>query len=330
MGPTRVVVLDDYQQVAEELADWSSLTGWAVEFESERLVGADAVAARLAGADAVVVMRERTVFPASLLARLPRLRLLVTGGMRNAAIDLDAAAAQGVTVCGVPGASAATAELAWALLLGLLRSVPGEDAALRAGRWQGTVGIALEGRTLGLLGLGDLGRRMVPVARAFGMDVLAWSAHLTAEAAQQAGATRCDKDELFRRSDVVSLHLVLGERTRSVVGREELALLGPRGYLVNTARAGLVDRAALLDALHDGTIAGAALDVYDEEPLPADDRLLLAPRTVLSPHLGYVTRENYAHWYGGAIVALQAFAAGAPVSVLAAPGVAGPHGSRAT
>lgn len=232
MGPRRAVVLDDYQQVAAGLADWSSLDGWAVEHEHERLVGPDAVVARLADADAVVVVRERTPLPASVLARLPRLRLVVTGGMRNAALDLEAAAAQGVTVCGVPGGSGATAELAWGLLLGLLRSVPQEDAALRAGRWQSTVGTELEGRTLGLLGLGNLGRRMVPVARAFGMDVLAWSASLTDEAAEQAGATRCDKEELFRRSDVVSLHLVLCERTRSVVDRDELALSGPDGHFV--------------------------------------------------------------------------------------------------
>lgn len=325
MEPWRVVVLDDYQAVAEGLADWSSLPGATVEFEPERLVDDDAVVARLADADAAVLVRERTAFSAQVLERLPRLRLLVTGGMRNAAIDLDAAASRGVTVCGVPGTSPATAELAWALLLALVRSVPSEDAALRAGRWQTTVGTGLAGRTLGVLGLGNLGRCMVPVARAFGMDVLAWSPNLTAEAAAQAGATRCDKAELFRRSDVVSLHLVLGERSRHVVGREELALLGPQGYLVNTSRAGLVDRSALLDALHAGTLAGAALDVFDEEPVPVDDPLLRAPRTVLTPHLGFVTRDNYAHWYGGAVEDLRAFAAGVPVHVISPR-----HGSSAT
>lgn len=315
----RVVVLDDFQQVAHELADWPAGSGWTVEFEHRRLDGDDAVAARLADADAVVLMRERTPFPTGLLERLPRLRLLVTGGMRNAAVDMAAAARLGKTVCGVPGFSPATAELAWALLLALLRSVPLEDAALRAGRWQSTVGTGLEGRTLGVVGLGNLGRRMVPVARAFGMEVLAWSTNLTDEAAAKAGAVRCDKAELFRRSDVVSLHLVLSERSRGVVGRDELALLGPRGYLVNTSRAGLVDSAALLEALHAGTIAGAALDVFDAEPLPADDPLLSAPNTVLSPHLGYVTRENVGRWYTGAVTALHAFTAGAPVHVLAGP-----------
>ena len=331
MDALRVVVLDDYQAVAEGLADWASLVGSTVEFVHERLVGEDAVVARLAQADAVVLLRERTPFPAQVLQRLPRLRLLVTGGMRNAAIDLQSAAEQGITVCGVPGSSPATAELAWALLLALVRSVPAEDAALRAGRWQSTVGTGLSGRTLGLVGLGNLGRRMVPVARAFGMDVLAWSTNLSDEAAEQAGATRCAKDELFRRSDVVSLHLVLSERSRHVVGRDELALLGPDGYLVNTSRAGLVDRRALLEALHAGTLAGAALDVFDEEPVPADDPVLRAPRTVLTPHLGFVTRDTYAHWYGGAVDDLRAFASGAPVNVLAGPPPASAaHGSSPT
>jgi phosphoglycerate dehydrogenase-like enzyme len=312
----RVVVLDDYQRVAAGLADWPTGPGWSVEFSHDRLATEDAVVAQLADADAVVVMRERTAFPASVLERLPRLRLVVTGGMRNAAIDVQAAARLGTTVCGVPGASPATAELAWALLLGLLRSVPLEDAALREGRWQSTVGTGLAGRTLGLVGLGRLGSRMVPVARAFGMEVLAWSTNLTPGAASAAGAVRVDKDELFRRSDVVSLHLVLSERSRGTVGAGELALLGPQGYLVNTSRAGLVDRDALLSALHAGTIAGAALDVFDVEPVPADDPLLSAPRTVLTPHLGYVTRDNLAHWYAGAVAALHAHAAGAPVHVL--------------
>jgi phosphoglycerate dehydrogenase-like enzyme len=319
MQPMRVVVLDDYQAVAAELADWPSGPGWSVAFEHERLPSDDAVVARLAEADAVVVMRERTPFSAAVLARLPRLRLLVTGGMRNAAVDTAAAARHGVTVCGVPGSSPATAELAWALLLALVRSLPAEDAALRAGRWQSTVGTGLAGRTLGIVGLGRLGRRMVPVARAFGMDVLAWSAHLTAETAADAGASRVDKHELFRRSDVVSLHLVLSERSRGTVGREELALLGPQGCLINTARSGLVDRDALLEALHAGTLGGAAIDVFDVEPVPADDPLLSAPNTVLTPHLGFVTRENLAHWYSGSVTALQAFAAGAPVHVLAGP-----------
>ena len=316
MTGMRVVVLDDHQRVAAALADWPAGCGWSVAFEHDRLVGEDAVVGRLAEADAVVVMRERTAFPASVLERLPRLRLVVTGGMRNAAIDTAAAARLGVTVCGVPGSSPATAELAWALLLGLLRSVPFEDAAVREGRWQSTVGTGLAGRTLGVVGLGRLGSRMVPVARAFGMEVLAWSQHLTPEAAAGAGAVRVEKDELFRRSDVVSLHLVLSERSRGTVGREELALLGPQGYLVNTSRSGLVDRDALLAALHDGTIAGAALDVFDVEPVPPGDPLLTAPRTVLTPHLGYVTRDNLAHWYAGAVTALHAHAAGSPVHVL--------------
>lgn len=313
----RVVVLDDDQHVAARLAAWPAGPAWTVAFQHDRLTTEDAVVARLADADAVVLLRERTPLPAAVLERLPRLRLVVTGGMRNSAVDTAAAARLGVTVCGVPGPPPATAELAWGLLLALVRSVPTADAAVRAGRWESTVGTDLAGRTLGVVGLGRLGTAMVPVARAFGMDVLAWSANLTQEAADGAGAVRVGKDELFRRSDVVSLHLVLSERSRHVVGRRELALLGPDGYLVNTARAGLVDQGALLEALHAGTIAGAALDVFDVEPVPADDPLLTAPRTVLTPHLGYVTRDTLAHWYAGAVTALHAFAGGAPVHVLA-------------
>lgn len=325
MQALRVVVLDDYPAVAEGLADWSSLTGWTVEFVHTRLADEDTLVARLADADAVVLMRERTPFPARVLERLPRLRLVVTGGMRNATVDLTAASRLGVTVCGVAGTSPATAELAWGLLLALLRHVPVEDAALRAGKWQSTVGTGLSGRTLGVVGLGALGRRMVPVARAFGMDVLAWSQNLTPEAAADAGASCVGKHELFERSDVVSLHLVLSDRTRHVVGRRELELLGPQGHLVNTSRAGLVDPQALLNALHSGSIAGAALDVFEQEPLSADDPLLSAPNTVLSPHLGYVTRDNYAHWYGGIVEDLRAFASGSPLRVLDDP-----HASSAT
>ena len=279
----RVVVLDDYQAVAAELADWPSESSWSVAFEHGRLGGDDAVVARLAGADAVVVMRERTPLPAAVLARLPRLRLIVTGGMRNAAIDLEqrrAAASRSAASRAhrrrPPSSPGPCCSPCCARCR--TRTAPCARAAGRAPSARDS-----RGATLGLVGLGKLGRRMLPVARAFGMDVLAWSTNLTEQAAAQVGSVRCEKHELFRRSDVVSLHLVLSDRSRGTVGREELALLGPRGYLVNTARAGLVDRAALLDALHSRTIAGAALDVFDVEPLPADDPLLAAPTPCSAP-----------------------------------------------
>jgi len=320
VGPAmRVAVLDDYQGVAPGLADWSSLNGTTVTFFSDHLADSDRLVARLGDFDAIVVMRERTAFPAALLDRLPRLRLLVTPGMRNAAIDLEAASRLGITVSGVGGSSVATAELAWGLILSLVRQIPGQDAAVRAGQWQSTVGTGLAGRTLGLLGLGTLGRHMARIGRAFDMDVVAWSQHLAPETAREVGALAVPRDELFRAADVLSIHLVLGARTRHLVGTAELALMKPTAYLVNTSRAGIVDRAALLAALHAGRLAGAGLDVFDEEPLPADDPVLAAPRTVLTPHLGFVTREVYEGWYAGAVEDLAAFRLGKPVRVLNAP-----------
>lgn len=323
-----MVVLDDWQAVASGLAPWEDVPG-TVEFEHGRLRG-DALVERLADADAVVVVRERTRLGEDVLSRLPRLRLVVTGGLVNAALDLPACARHGVAVAGVPAPSAATAELAWGLLLALLRGIPTEDAAVRAGGWQRTVGLGLQGRTLGLLGLGKLGSRMVPVARAFGMDVLAWSPHLTDERAAVAGVRRVERDELFAASDVVSLHLVLAEATRGIVGAEQLRLLGPQGYLVNTSRSGLVDGDALLTALREGTIAGAGLDVFDEEPLPEGSPWRTAPRTVLTPHLGYVTVEQYRDWFAGAVRALVALAEGREPEHLLRAREAGPHGSTAT
>ena len=290
----RVVVLDDYQRVALESGPWDRLAGRCdVETVSEHVADTDELVAALEGAQVVVAMRERTPFDADRLDRLPDLRLLVTTGMGNAAIDLDSAARNGVVVCGTRGRSRHTLELTWALILALVRSIPAEDARIRAGGWQSTVGTELDGATLGLVGLGRIGATMVPVARAFGMEVVAWSQNLDAAHAADAGAEPVVKDELFRRADVVSVHYKLSDRSRGIVGSAEIAAMRPSAYLVNTSRGPLVDTVALLEALHDGAIAGAALDVFDREPLPLDDPLRAAPRTVLSPHLGYVTRENY-------------------------------------
>jgi phosphoglycerate dehydrogenase-like enzyme len=278
-----------------------------VETLTEPLADTDALVAALAGAPVVVAMRERTRFDAERLARLGDLRLLVTTGMGNAAIDLDAAAANGIVVSGTRGRARHTIELTWGLILALLRSIPAEDARMRAGGWQHTIGTELDGATLGLVGLGRLGSAMVPVARAFGMDVIAWSQNLDAAGAADAGAEAVAKDELFRRADVVSVHYKLSPRSEGIVGATELAAMKPTAYLVNTSRGPLVDTAALLRALHDGTIAGAALDVYDREPLPPDDPLRTAPRTVLSPHLGYVTRENYGVFFADVVDDIEAW-----------------------
>jgi phosphoglycerate dehydrogenase-like enzyme len=314
---TRIAILDDYQDAARRLADWARLpAGVELAVFRDHLAEAEAVAARLADFDVVVAMRERTPFPRALLERLPRLRLLVTTGMRNAAIDLKAAADRGVVVCGTAGLPYPTAELAWGLVLSLMRRIPREDRATREGRWQETVGLGLNGKTLGVLGLGTLGTRVARFGRAFEMEVLAWSQNLTAERAAEHGAVRVERDELLARSDVVSIHLVLSERTRGLIGARELGLMKRTAYLVNTSRGPIVDEAALVRALRDGTIAGAGLDVYDEEPLPHEHPLRGLPNTVITPHLGYVTEETYRVFYGQALEDILAFLRGEPVRVL--------------
>jgi phosphoglycerate dehydrogenase-like enzyme len=313
----RIAVLDDFQSVSGEFADWSRLPEEAeVVAFADHLDDEDAVADRLTDFDVVVAMRERTPFPRSLLARLPRLRLLVTTGARNAAIDVAAAAERGVTVCGTGAHPTGTAELTWALVLAVARHVPEEDAGMRAGGWQRTVGTDLAGARLGVVGLGRLGTRVARIGQAFGMDVVAWSQNLTDERATEAGVRRVERDELFATADVVTVHLVLSERTRGLVGRDELARMKRSAILVNTSRGPVVDEAALLEALSEGHLAGVGLDVYDREPLPADAALRTAPRTVLTPHLGYVTRDTYRVFYGDAVEDVAAFLRGEPVRVL--------------
>ena len=316
----RLAILDDYQDVAQGFADWSSLTADGVTVTSYRepFPSPEALESALADATIVIAMRERTAFPREVLEKLPALRLLVTTGMANASIDVAAAADLGITVCGTPGSPTAAPELTWALLLALARNIPAEDSSLRAGSWQSTVGFELAGRTLGVVGLGKIGRRIAAYGQAFGMDVLAWSQNLTDEAAAEAGVGKVSKEELFRNSDVATLHLRLSPRSEGIVGEPELRLLGPDGILVNTARGPLVDQDALVRALAEGWIAGAALDVFDHEPLPPGHPLLTAPNTVLSPHLGYVTREGYRQFYGGALEDVKAWLAGSPLRVISA------------
>jgi phosphoglycerate dehydrogenase-like enzyme len=313
----RVAILDDYQNVARRMADWASLpAGNEVVVFADHLSGSDAVAKRLADFEAVVAMRERTPFPRALLERLPRLKLLVTTGMRNASIDVAAAVERGITVCGTAGLPYPTAELTWGLILGLFRRIPAEDRATREGRWQVSCGLGLNGKTLGVIGLGGLGSRVAKIGRAFEMDVIAWSQNLTAARATEVGATLVTKDELLARSDVVSIHLVLSDRTRGLLGARELARMKPTAYLVNTSRGPIVDEAALVEAVRKGTIGGAGLDVYDEEPLPLDHPLRNLPTTVITPHLGYVTEEGYKIFYGHALEDVKGWLAGQPVRVL--------------
>jgi phosphoglycerate dehydrogenase-like enzyme len=327
----RVAILDDYQQVALASADWSAVRALAeIDVFAQHIARTDALVSALEPYDVVVAMRERTPFDAERLGRLPRLRLLVTTGMGNAAIDLEAAAARGITVCGTGGTGSATAELTWGLILALVRHIPEEDrrmklaggaggAALGVGGWQQTVGTGLDGKRLGVVGLGHQGRRVAEIGRAFGMHVVAWSQNLDPEHAHKVHATPVSKQELFASADVVTVHYKLGPRSVGLVGAEELALMKPSAYLVNTSRGPLVDSAALLAALRSGAIAGAALDVYDVEPLPLSSPLRTAPNVVLTPHLGYVTEETYRVFYGEAAEDIVAYASGSPVRMLTAP-----------
>ncbi|MET7292468.1 D-2-hydroxyacid dehydrogenase family protein [Streptomyces griseoloalbus] len=312
----RCAVLDDFQNIATTIADWSPVHDRVeVTVFTEHFATEDELAAALADFDIAVTLRERIPFRASLLDRLPGLKLLIASGMRNSVIDYAAAERNGVTVCGTQGSSTPPVELTWALLLGLARGIVAENNALRTGGpWQSTVGADLYGRRLGLLGLGKIGSRVAQVGLAFGMEVTAWSPHLTKERADAVGVElAASKEELLRGGDFVSLHLVLAESTRGLLGAADLALLKPTAYLINTSRAALVDQDALLAALHEGRIAGAGVDVFDTEPLPADHPMRTAPRLLATPHLGYVSQANYRTYYAQAVENIEAFLAGAPV-----------------
>jgi phosphoglycerate dehydrogenase-like enzyme len=316
---TQVAILDDYQKVALSLADWTSL-GPEVGVQSfhEKISGEDILAKRLRDFEVIVAMRERTPFPRSLLERLQKLKLLVTTGMRNVAIDVKAAAELGIVVSGTGLLTPPTAELTWGLIIGSARHIPQEAQAMRSGGWQTTLGVGLNGKVLGVLGLGKLGSEVARVGRAFQMEVIAWSQNLTAEHAASLGATRVEKEELFRRADFVTIHLILSKRTRGLVTARELGSMKPEAYLVNTSRGPIVEEGGLIDVLTNRRIAGAALDVYDEEPLPSDHPLRKLDNVVLTPHLGYVTVENYRRCYGEAVEDIRAFLAGQPIRTVQA------------
>jgi phosphoglycerate dehydrogenase-like enzyme len=315
----RCAILDDYQHVALDMADWSIISD-KVEAKSfgQHFDKEDELTDVIRDFDIVVIMRERTPFRASLFASLPRLKLLITTGMRNAAIDLEAAALHGVIVCGTAGNSEPTVELTWSLLLGLARNIVPENNALRTnGPWQSTIGIDLCGKRLGLLGLGKIGSRVAKVGLAFGMDVVAWSQNLTKERTDEIGVRlAASKDELLESSDFVSIHLVLSERTRDLIGSSELQLMRPSAYLINTSRAPIVNRSALIEALQNRWIAGAGIDVFEMEPLPTDDVFRSLPNVLATPHLGYVSRANYQTFFQGAVEDIQAFLSGSPIRKL--------------
>lgn len=315
----RCAILDDYQGVARGLGDWSQLEGRVeVKVFNRHLGTAANVIAALSDFDIVVAMRERTAFPRQVIEALPRLKLLITTGMRNASIDTGAARSRGVVVCGTGSFGSPTSGIAIGLMLELTRHIGYENAQLHAGAvWQSTLGPDLEGMTLGILGLGKLGTRTAAIARAFGMKVIAWSQNLTAEKCAAAGVGHVGKDELFRSSDFVTIHVVLSPRSRGLVGARELALMKPSAYLINTSRGPIVDEAALLAVLRENRIAGAGLDVFDVEPLPLDHPFRKMDNVVITPHLGYVSQQNYRNYFSDVVNDIRAFLDGAPVRLIA-------------
>jgi phosphoglycerate dehydrogenase-like enzyme len=314
----RCAILDDYQNVALKSTDWSKVKG-DVEIKAfnEHLGAGQSVIAALKDYAIVVAMRERTAFPKAVIDALPNLKLLITTGMRNASIDTEAAKARGVTVCGTGSFGSPTSGIAIGLMLELTRHIGYENARMHAGAtWQSTIGPDLEGMTLGILGLGKLGARTAAIAKAFGMKVIAWSQNLTAERCQEVGVGHVGKDDLFRQSDFITIHNVLSARSRGMVGAKEFGLMKPSAFLINTSRGPIVDEAAMLAALRDKKIAGAGLDVFDTEPLPLDHPLRKMDNVVLTPHLGYVSEQNYKHYFAGVVEDIRGFLDGKPVRVM--------------
>src|ERR1700728_4947300 len=316
--PLRCAVLDDYQSVALTLADWSKVKGDVeIKLFNEHLGNASNVVAALKDFSIVCAMRERTAFPRAVIEALPDLKLLITTGMRNASIDLEAAKARGVVVCGTPSFGNATAAIAIGLMLELARHIGYENARLKAGTtWQTTIGLDLEGMTLGLLGLGKLGSRMAEIGRAFKMDVVAWSQNLTAQRCEDAGAEYVGRDDLFRRADFLSIHVQLSERTRGLVSAREIALMKPSAFLINTSRGPIIDEVGLLNALRENQIAGAGLDVFDIEPMPIAHPFRTLDNVALPPHRGCVTAQIYRTFFAGIVDDIRAFLDGKPVRIL--------------
>ena len=307
-GPVSIAVLDDYQNVALEMADWSSLDGRAtITVFNDHLADPDQLVERLLPFDVVCVMRERTPLPRAIIERLPRLKLIASTGFRNASIDAVAASERGVAVMHTGYNSSPTIELTWALILASARQIVAENASLRSGGWQRAVGNGLRGKILGVLGLGNIGSEVARIGLAFGMEVIAWSQNLTPEKAEAQGVRLAAKDELFRKADIVTIHLVLSRRTRGLVGAAELAAMKPSARLVNTSRGPIVEEAALVEALRERRLAGAAIDVFDVEPLPSDHPYRSLENVLATPHIGYVSRELYRTFYGDVVKNIAAW-----------------------
>ena len=314
----RCAILDDYQNVALTVADWSKVLGdLDIKVFNTYLGGADKVIAALKDFEIVCAMRERTAFPRAVIEKLPQLKLLITTGLRNASIDVAAAKERGIVVCGTPAVGSPTSGIAIGLMLELTRRIGYENARMKAGvSWQSTIGPDLEGLTLGVLGLGKLGTRTAKIGQAFGMKAIAWSQNLTPEKCKEAGVDYVSKEDLFRQADFISIHVVLSQRSRGLVGAKELGLMKPTAYIINTSRGPIIEEAALLAALRDNKIAGAGLDVFDVEPLPKDHPLRKMDNVVLTPHLGYVALKNYQNYFAGVVEDIRGFIDGKPVRVM--------------
>ena len=313
----KLALLDDYQNAALKMADWGRLPkDVKITVFNDTITDIEGVAKRLQDFEIIGIMRERTPFPRALFEKLPKLKLLVTTGMRNLAIDLAAARDRGVIVCGTDASAGATVEMTWALMLALIRHVPAEDRAMREGRWLHTIGCDLKGRTLGIMGLGRLGSQVAAIAHAFGMKLIAWSQNMTDERAKACGAVRVSKEDLLSQSDIVTIHLLLSDRTRGLMGPAELRLMKPTAYLINTSRGPIVQEQALIDAIKKRQIAGAAMDVYDIEPLPKDHPYRSLENTVLTPHAAYSTEETFRVFYPQMVEDISAYLAGKPIRIL--------------
>ena len=313
----RVAILDDYQNTALASADWSLISGRTeIEVFTDHLFDEDKIVRRLQDFEVICAMRERTPFTSSLIERLPNLKLIISSGMRNRGIDIEAAKKNNVVVCGTKSVGKPTAELAWGLILALARRIATEDMNVRAGGWQQSIGEGLIGKTLGIAGLGNLGSRMAKIAKAFDMNVIAWSENLTQERCEELGVKLVDKEGLLLNSDFLTIHLILSERTRGIFKAEDLCRMKSTSYIINTARGPIIDEDALINALKNKTIAGAGIDVFSVEPLPADHPFRHLQNTVVTPHLGYVEEENYRAYFSGYVEAIDAFLKGKPKNFL--------------